>query len=153
MAFLYFDTPHAIREHDFIIEQSGGRWGVINIGLIDSVLEHIQNDFYYPELEDKVCHLCYSINKNHAFNDGNKRTSIVLGAYFLQINGFEHKVSYFIREMENITVYVADNRIDKALLHEIISAILYTWDYEESLKLKIVNALAVNDDTSIISEF
>jgi death-on-curing protein len=63
MSYLYFDTNHAIKQQDFIIENSGGRKGVINIGLVDSVLEHIQNDSYYPEFENKVCHLFYSINK------------------------------------------------------------------------------------------
>jgi death-on-curing protein len=141
MQYFYFDTEHAIREHDFIIEKSGGRKGVLNIGLVDSVIEHIQNDFYYPEFEDKACHLFYSINKNHAFNDGNKRTSIVLCAYFLELNGFDFKVSYFIREMENIAVHVADNKINKDLLHEIIVSILYENEYAEELQLKIVNAI------------
>lgn len=29
----------------------------------------------YPELEDKIAHLVFSITKNHIFLDGNKRTS------------------------------------------------------------------------------
>ena len=113
---LYFDTERAIKEHDFIIKISGGLNGLKDIGLIDSVLEHIQNDLYYPAIEDKVCHLFYSINKNHAFNDGNKRTSIALSAFLLELNGFDFKVNYFIQEMENIAVHVADNRIEKELL-------------------------------------
>lgn len=145
MPYFYFDTAHAIREHDFIIEKSGGIKGAINIGLIDSVLEHIQNDFYYPEIEDKLCHLFFSINKNHAFNDGNKRTAIGLSAYFMELNGFDFRVSGFIREMENITVHVADNRIDKDLLHEIICSLLYEMEYSEELQLKIVNALDSDD--------
>ena len=40
--------------------------------------------------------------------------------------------------MENITVDVADNRIDKELLHEIITSLLYQEDFSESLKLKII---------------
>lgn len=49
MAFAYFDTSHAIMVHDEIINQSGGALGILNIGLLDSVTEHVQNDFYYPE--------------------------------------------------------------------------------------------------------
>lgn len=45
-----------------------------------------------------------------------------------------------MREMENITVDVADNRIDKDLLFEIIESILYEDDYNEELKLKIIAA-------------
>lgn len=153
MPFYYFDTVHAIKEHDFIIKSSGGRSGIINTGLVDSVIQHIQNDFYYPELEDKICHLFFSINKNHAFNDGNKRTSIVLSAYFLELNGFDFKVNYFIQEMENIAVHVADNRIDKELLYEIIKSILYDNEYDEELQLRIVNAIAIDDNNTSESEF
>jgi death-on-curing protein len=141
MIFKYFDIEHAIEVQDYIIENSGGRKGILNIGLLSSVLEHVQNDFYYPDLESKVCHLFYSINKNHAFNDGNKRSSIVLSSYFLEINGCDNIVSKFMQEMENIAVHVADNKIDKDLLFEIIYEILYRTEYSESLKLKIVTAL------------
>jgi death on curing protein len=82
MEFKYFDVEHGILVHDYIIDNSGGKPGPLNIGLLESVIEHVQNDTYYPELEDKVCHLFFSINKNHAFNDGNKRSSIILSAYF-----------------------------------------------------------------------
>lgn len=141
MIFKYFDIEHAIEVQDYIIENSGGRKGILNIGLLSSVLEHVQNDFYYPDLESKVCHIFYSINKNHAFNDGNKRSSIVLSSYFLEINGCDNIVSKFMQEMENIAVHVADNKIDKDLLFEIIYEILYRTEYSESLKLKIVTAL------------
>lgn len=141
MAFIYFDTVHAVEVHDEIIRKSGGLLGVLNIGLLDSTLDHVQNDLYYPNLEDKVTHLFHSINKNHSFQDGNKRASIVLSAYFLEINGLDFRVSIFMERMENIAVYVADNKVDKELLFEIIQSIIYEADYSESLKLKIFNAL------------
>jgi death-on-curing protein len=80
MVFIYFDTTHAIAVHDQIINQSGGLLGILNINLLNSVIEHVQNDLYYPDLEHKLTHLFYSINKNHSFQDGNKRASIALGA-------------------------------------------------------------------------
>jgi death-on-curing protein len=48
MAFTYFDTAHAITVHDEIINRSGGALGILNVGLLESVIEHVQNDFYYP---------------------------------------------------------------------------------------------------------
>ncbi|MFP9114912.1 type II toxin-antitoxin system death-on-curing family toxin [Flavobacterium sp. RHBU_3] len=146
MAFIYFDIKHAIQVQDFIIENSGGRKGILNIGLIESVLEHIKNDLYYPSIEDKVCHLFYSINKNHAFNDGNKRSSIALSSYFMEINALGFKVDHFIKEMENIAVHVADNKVSKELLFEIIDSVIHQDDYSEELKLKIFNALSSNDN-------
>jgi death on curing protein len=139
--FFYFDVTHAITVHDWIIEQSGGLVGTKNIGQLESPLEHIQNDCYYPEIEDKLTHLVFSINKNHAFNDGNKRASLALGAYFLELNGFDYIVKRFVKEMENIAVWVADNMINKDLLHQIIKSVLYEDDYSESLKLAILEAV------------
>ncbi len=141
MELIYFDTAHAIEVHDSIILKSEGLLGILNIGLLESTLGHIQNDMYYPEFEDKATHLFHSINKNHSFKDGNKRASIALTAYFLEINGFDDRVSIFMERMENIAVHVADNKIDKDLLHEIIQSIIYEADYSEELKLKIYNAL------------
>lgn len=138
--FLYFDTAHAISVHDDIILKSGGNSGALNIGLLDSVIEHIQNDIYYPTIEDKITHLFFSVNKNHAFNDGNKRSSIALSAYFMEINGFGFEVARFLTEMENIAVDVADNRIDKDLLYEIICSILYEDDFSDELKWKLIDA-------------
>jgi len=130
-----------VSTHDWIIEKSGGLTGTIDIGQLESPLEHIQNNWYYPEIEDKLTHLVFSINKNHAFNDGNKRSSLALGAYFLELNGFDYIVQHFVREMENIAVWVADNIIDKELLHKIISSILYEDEYSISLKLEIYEAV------------
>jgi death-on-curing protein len=140
MAFRYFTVEFSIEVHDSIIRESGGFMGIRDEGLIDSTLGHIQNDFYYPELEDKVTHLIYSFNKNHCFNDGNKRSSIALAVYFLTINELESLVARFIIEMENIVVDVADNIIDRDLLFEIVCSLLYEMDYSEELKLKIIQA-------------
>lgn len=138
----YFTSAYAIKIHDKIIEISGGVMGIKDFGNIDSPINHIQNDDYYPEFEDKLTHLVYSFNKNHAFNDGNKRTSIAMGAFFLEVNGLETFVDKFIIEMENIAVAVADNAIDKPLLGEIIFSIINEAEYNEELKLKILHALS-----------
>lgn len=139
MSTIYFDVPHAVQEHDRIIEISGGTPGMLDQGRLESVLSHVQNDDYYPEFLDKITHLCFSINKNHAFNDGNKRTSIALSAFFLIVNGYDYCVSNFIREMENIAVWVADNLVDKALLKNIIFDILME-ESRESTKVELIQA-------------
>ncbi len=141
MVLNYFKSENAIRIHNKIIQISGGKEGIKDFGNIDSPLTHIQNDDYYSTFEDKITHLIFSFNKFHAFNDGNKRTSIAIGAFFLEINGLDIFVNKFIIEMENIAVTVADNIIDKELLMEIITSLINEEDYNESLKLKIFNAL------------
>lgn len=109
---------------------------------IQSILDFIQNDDYYPELEDKITHLMYAVNKNHVFVDGNKRSSIYFSAYFLSLNIFDNDlVEKYIRELEDISVAVADNRIDKETLLEIISSIVNYEEYSEALKLNIFNSI------------
>lgn len=140
--YIYVDSEYAIKVHDDIIRISGGLEGFNNIGLLDSVLEFIQSDMYYPTFEEKLNHLVYSVNKNHAFSDGNKRSSIALGVAFLELNGFEHCSTRFIYEMEEIAIHVADNRISKELLQEIITSLIYEFEFSESLKLEILDVIS-----------
>lgn len=137
----YFDIKHAIEVHDWIIENSGGRAGILEIGYLESALEHIQNDLYYPAFEEKLTHLVFAINKFHSFNDGNKRSSIALGAYFLELNGYDYCLTTFVKEMENVSVWVAKNQIGKGLLGDIIASIIMDDEYSEELKLRIVDAV------------
>lgn len=147
--YIYFDSAHAIKVHDWIIDNSGGRAGNNDLGLLDSPLEHIKNDDYYPLMEDKLSHLVYSINKNHAFTDGNKRSSIALGAYFLECNGYEYCIQDFVQRMENIAVWIADNVVDKDLTHRIVTSLIYEDDYPETLKLQIAQAVSLANETML----
>lgn len=147
LQLFYFDTHHAIQTHDWIINKSGGLAGTKNRGQLESVIEHIQNDLYYPTLEEKLTHLVFSINKFHAFNDGNKRSSLVLGAYFLELNGYDYCMTKFVLEMENIVVWVAQNKINKDLLQEIVTSIVMDDDFSDALKLKII--MATGDDFNV----
>lgn len=139
---LYFKTHDALRIHSKIIERSGGLNGLRDKGQLDSILQHIQNDCYYPEFEDKLTHLVFSVNKFHVFVDGNKRASLALGAFFLKINGFENLAPKFITEMENISVYVAENKISRELLKKIIFSILYEEHYSEETLLDLYRAIS-----------
>jgi death on curing protein len=139
MTILYFDSKHAIIEHDNIITISGGRHGVLDSRLLESVLTHIQNDSYYLNINHKLTHLVFSVAMNHAFVDGNKRSSIALGAYFLEINGYDFLVGKFILEMENIVLWVAQGLIDKEFLFVIISDLIETSEISEETKLRLLN--------------
>ncbi len=138
---LYFDPLHAVGVHDWIIEHSGGLPGLKDLGLLESVLEHIQNDDYYPTFDAKLSHLIFGINKFHAFNDGNKRSSLTLGAYFLTLNGYDYCVPQFVVEMENIVVAVAEGSIDKALLQRVVQSLIEDDDFPDELKLALVEAM------------
>ena len=139
---LYFDIRHAQEVHDWIIEKSGGLNGNRNIEQLESALEHIQNDLYYPMFYDKLKHLIIAVNKFHPFNDGNKRSSLVLGAYFLELNGYDYCLNKFIQEMENIVVWLAEGKIRDELLLDILFSIIEEDTYSEELKLRIYEAIS-----------
>jgi death-on-curing protein len=72
--------------------------------------------------------------------DGNKRMAVVLCAQMLLENGYLYCAGRFIREMENITAYVAAGKISKGLLLEIITDYI-NGEEDESLKLRILDAM------------
>ena len=139
--FNYFDVDHAIAEHDRILQKTGGRPGILNLGLVESPIEFIQNDDYYPELTDKLTHLVFSFAKNHGFNDGNKRSSIVLGSFFLQINGYGGLVDRFIIEMENVVLCTAADVISKDGLWQINADLIENGELGEESKLMLIAAM------------
>jgi death-on-curing protein len=103
---------------------------------------HIQNDDYYPTIVDKVTHLLHSIACFHCFSNGNKRGAVAASAEFLFLNRYILRTASFIEFMENYVVYVADNIIDKPLLHEIMDAYLRGEEDGEALKLTIYLAIS-----------
>jgi len=151
MAIIYLTLDQAIECHEKTVEVSGG--GILehlDMGKLDSVLEHIQNDDYYPTFEEKLTHLFYGANKFHCFADGNKRIAITLCAQMLLLNGYLYCAGRFLHEMENISYHVAAGRIDKDFLHEIICAFIAEEMDDEALKLKIFNAISETDNEAEI---
>lgn len=141
---IYIPYEQAIEIHKKTVEKSGGgSYEAINIGYLEMVLEHIQNDLYYPEFEDKLTNLIWSINKNHAFSDGNKRLSITLALQFLSLNGYLYCIQRFLFEMENISYHLAAGNIDKELLQDLVHSFLENEeDFNEELKFRLFLAIS-----------
>jgi len=147
MAIIYLTIEQAVEIHIKTVEISGGgALGHLDMGRLESVLQHIQNDDYYPSFEDKLTHLFFSACKFHCFQDGNKRIAITLCAQMLLLNGYLYCSGQFIRKMENVSYHVAAGNIDKALLHEIISAVINGDEDDEALKLKMLHAISGSEN-------
>lgn len=145
MGFVYLDLEMARKVHLATIRLSGGgETGVLDLGKLESVLQHIQNDDYYPAFSQKLTHLFYSACKFHCFVDGNKRIAISLCTQMLLLNGYLWHAKSFLQEMENISYHVAAGRIEKFLLGEIIEGFLNEGEISESLKLRIIDATKAN---------
>ncbi len=143
MAWLYLTLEQAIAIHGkTVVVSGGGSTGQLEIEKLDSVLNHIQNDDYYPSFDTKLTHLFFCACKFHCFEDANKRIAITLCAQMLLLNGYLRSVNAFIRDSENISYHVAAGAISKELLGEWMSAVLNGQDDDESLKLKIYQAIS-----------
>ncbi len=137
----YIDVVIAIAKHDEIIEKTGGLHGIQHRGMLESALEHIQNDNYYPTFVDKLTHLVDQINRQ-IFVDGSKRSAITVGAYFLEINGFDQAVvGVFMREMENPVLLAARNELDKDDLRAIIQDVIYDLEVSDETKTRYLRLL------------
>ncbi|MCL1876512.1 Fic family protein [Candidatus Saccharibacteria bacterium] len=133
----YVTFDQAIEKHNEIIKKSGGKMGIDNAELIKSPLEFVRDESYYPEFIDKLTHLMFSINKNHGFIDGNKRSSIAVSAYFLEINFFDQlTIDLFIKESENLALLVAQNYMKKDLLKEVLRDIIYDNELSDRTRAK-----------------
>lgn len=139
----YITLDEAIKIHQQTVKHSGGgALGHFDLGRLDSVLQNIQNDDYYPTFVDKITHLFFCACEFHCFEDGNKRIAITLSTQFLLINGYMSVAQSFMKEMENISYQVAAGKINKDLLHEIMDSILKGhFETDEVLKLEIINAI------------
>ena len=139
----YITLEQAIDVHAKTVKYSGGgTLGHFDLGRLDSVLQNIQNDSYYPTFVDKLSHLFFCTCEFHCFQDGNKRLAITLSAYFLLLNGYMSVAKDFFEITENVSYQVAAGKINKDLLHRIMDAIMNgTYEYDEELKLDIYNAI------------
>lgn len=140
---IYLTLEQAEAIHEKTIKYSGGgTYETLETGKLDSVLQHIQNDDYYPTFVDKLTHLFFCTCEFHCFADGNKRLAITLSTQFLLFNGYMGVAKNFMSITENISYHVAAGKIGKELLHKIMTTIMdETYERDEELKLEILNAI------------
>lgn len=75
---IYLTIDQVIETHKLTVKISGGGSdGILDTGKLESVLQHIQNDDYYPTFEEKLNHLVFSANKFHCFEDGKKESQLL----------------------------------------------------------------------------
>ncbi len=114
--------------HSEIIKNTGGTDGIRDEGLLDSALNVPFQTFggqeLYPSLIEKAARLGYSLIKNHAFVDGNKRIGTHAMLVLLDIN--------------NITLGYQDDDLIK-IIYDIAAGIS---DYQDLLSWLIEHALA-----------
>ncbi len=141
---IYYQTVESVlaTHARTVVVSGGGNQGVRDDGALRSTLDHIQNDDYYPTLEKKLTRLFFGLAKFHCFIDGNKRIAITATSLMMMLNGYMAIVPRFMRDMENISVQVAEGIIGEDFLHEIICAHIALDPDNEAVKLKLFELLS-----------
>lgn len=105
----FLDLPQVIKLHRFILEESGGSDGLRDQGALESALAQPQMSFggqeLYPTLAEKAAALSFSLIRNHAFVDGNKRIGYESMIVFLNLNG--HTLGGSVDEQEAAVLQLA----------------------------------------------
>lgn len=86
----WLGREHVQAIHDLQLEHHGGLAGLRDEGALESALGRPRHQWYYGAATDLAsCAAAYgfAIAKNHAFNDGNKRTAYQTMFVFLGLNG------------------------------------------------------------------
>ena len=99
--------------HKDVIAQSGGSPEIRDEGLLESALNAPFQTFsgteLYPMILEKAARLGYSLIKNHAFVDGNKRIGAHTMLVFLALNNIE--VEYEDNDFTQLILGVAAGEI------------------------------------------
>lgn len=96
-----------IELHSETIEMHGGLPGIKDLGNLEASFARAEHLLAYadppPDTVDMACAICASINRNHAFNDGNKRIAFIALVLMLELNGYVLDA----RESEAVTMMLA----------------------------------------------
>lgn len=76
--------------HELMLSEYGGAEGLRDDHLLESALAKPRQLLAYgkPEMAELAASYAAGVVRNHPFIDGNKRTGFMLGAGFLERNGF-----------------------------------------------------------------
>lgn len=108
----YPTFEEVVSKHDEVLAVSGGAVGLRDKDGLESTLDRMQSDLYYPEFYKKMSYLIYNINKTHFFIDGNKRTALAAGSLFLLKNGIcSEYVNWYLKKFEDIMLWLASSEI------------------------------------------
>lgn len=116
----YLTLIEILELHRRILKQSGGAFGIRDMGLLESAIAQPRMTFsgedLYSSLLEKAAALGFSIIMNHPFVDGNKRTGHAATEVFLILNGLEINAS--VDEQEHMVLAIASGKLGREVFVE-----------------------------------
>lgn len=120
----------------FLAEGESVRFGILNFGLLSSAVN--RQNVAFGEHEkwsnpyQKIATLVYGLTKNHAFNDGNKRTALL--AMLVALKDLKRQADCQKKVLETLLVRIASNRLSdytefKSFSKEADAEVLFIADF------------------------
>jgi death on curing protein len=88
---IWLSIEEVIETNRDVVLRTGEPFLILNRGLLESAVASPANRYHYGGERDTVTlavGLLFSLARNHAFEQGNKRTAFVSAPTFLETNGF-----------------------------------------------------------------
>ena len=137
--------------------------GLQGRGKLESALAQPQHTFFgeylYSSTSDKAAALIWSITKNHPFTDGNKRSALTTGFFFLALNGYALLAGQGEAVDMCLQVAASEQGVDQEYVSEWIDARIVRFDELDSAvssrdpKLAHYAQIASDADTAAILAF
>jgi death on curing protein len=115
----YVSLAELLVLYDKIMQASGGAAGIRDFGALDSAIAQPRLTFdatpLYPDLTKATAALGYSLIRNHAFVDGNKRIGHAAMELMLMVN--QHEIVADDHEQFHLIMGIADGTFSR---HELV---------------------------------
>jgi death-on-curing protein len=112
---LYLSRDDVHEMHFYLINRSGGSFGVRDGGALESAVAQPAMTFgerdLYPTLAEKAAALAFSLVMNHPFVDGNKRIGHYAMETFLMMN--DHEIIAPRDEQEHTILKLASGAMER----------------------------------------
>ncbi len=110
----YVTLEHILQIHALVLLHDGGADGVRDVGRLEAAVatqhQEVFGEELYPSAHQKAAAMIRGIIGDHPFSDGNKRTAMLTGLTFLELNGYMFTANK--GELEDFAVDVAVKRYD-----------------------------------------
>lgn len=110
----YITLEQLLQLHVLAIRHGGGSDGLRDLGRLEAALatqaQEVFGEELYETVYEEAAAMIRGIIGDHPFSDGNKRTAMLTGLTFLQVNGYMFTAK--THELEDFAVQIAVEHLD-----------------------------------------
>lgn len=121
-----FSVWHLMRMHEMLCAMTGNEPALRDRGLLESALYSVEQTFMgeplYPTVLERGARLCFSLIKNHAFVDANKRIGVLAMLVYFKLSGVS--LDFKNGDIIKIGLGVASGEMDYEALLSMLKKIL-----------------------------